>query len=212
MKLYHYWRSSCSWRVRWVLAIKGIPYESLPVNLLGKENLDPQYVTKNPSGFVPCLEIDGRAYGESLAIIEFIEELYPEPAILPSDPINKMIVRQLAYTIACGTQPLQNLVAQNYYSQDKEKREEYARHWISAGLSVYERLAERYSNRKFTWGDSVTLADICLIPQVYNARRFGVQLENFPISLAIYENCIKLAHCESAAPHNQPGAVGPNLA
>jgi maleylacetoacetate isomerase len=206
MKLFHYWRSSCSWRVRWALGIKGIAFESIPINLLTKEHHDPGYLDRNPSGFVPCLEVDGKYYGESLAIIEFLEEMHPQPAILPSAPKDKMIVRQMAYTIACGTQPLQNLAAQQYHSEDAAKRAEYARHWIGSGLAVYEKLLKEHRNGRFSWGDRVTLADLCLVPQVYNALRFGVAMEQFPQCAQIYENCVLLPECDQAAPHNQPGA------
>ena len=205
LKLYHYWRSSSSWRVRWALEIKKVKYESIAVNLLKKEQQSAAYTAKNASGFVPCLEINGQAYGESLAIIEWLEEQYPNPRLLPKDPGDRLKVRQLAFLIACGTQPLQNLAAQVYYSDDKEKRKQYAQHWISAGFKAYE--ATMSTTSKYSYGETVSIADLCLLPQCYNALRFGVELEQYPNILRVYNNCIKLESYQNSHPDKQPGAI-----
>ncbi|BBM85868.1 maleylacetoacetate isomerase [Candidatus Uabimicrobium amorphum] len=205
LKLYHYWRSSSSWRVRWALEIKKIKYESIAVNLLKKEQQSAEYIAKNASGFVPCLEINGQPFGESLAIIEWLEEQYPEPSLLPKDRHERLKVRQLALIIAAGTQPLQNLAAQVYYSPDKEKRKEYAQHWINAGFASYEATMSATSN--YSFGNTITLADLCLLPQCYNALRFGVELEKYPNIFRVYNNCIELESYQNSHPDKQPGAV-----
>lgn len=205
--LYHYWRSSCSWRVRWALALKGVAYESVPVNILNGEQNAPEYLAKNPAGFLPALTVDGRTVGESLAIIEWLEERWPAPALLPKDPLDRLHVRQLALTIAAGTQPLQNPSAIKYYLEDEKARGAAARHFVSRGLKVYEQLLGRGKVGRFSFGDSVTLADLCLIPQVYNAKRFDVDLAGTPQVARIYEACLKTDACERASPPNQPGAT-----
>jgi maleylacetoacetate isomerase/maleylpyruvate isomerase len=206
LTLHHYWRSSCSWRVRWALALKGVPYQSVPVNILKGEHRDPAYMALNPAGFLPCLEIDGEPYGESLALIEWIEETWPTPALLPQDPLSRLYVRQLALTIAAGTQPLQNPFALKYYKLDDQERTKAARHWIERGLGTYETLLRKGRPGTYSFGGEVTVADLCLVPQVYNALRFQVDMSQFPLIEGIYERCLKTKECDAAAPHNQPGA------
>ena len=202
LTLYHYWRSSSSWRVRWALAIKNITYDSVAVNLLKKEHSENNYKQKSKMGFVPCLEIDGKAITESLAIIEWLEEKFPAKPLLPKDPWDRLKVRELAFIIAAGTQPVQNLSVQLYYSDDKEKRKEYAHHWISKGLGAYEESISEIS-QKYSYGDDITIADLCLIPQCYNALRFGVNLSIYPKIKEIYERCLQLKTCIEAHPDNQ---------
>lgn len=202
LKLYHYWRSSSSWRVRWALAIKNISYESVAVNLLKKEHYSDDYKEKSKIGFVPCLEVDGKPITESLAILEWLEEQFPAHPILPENPWDRLKVRELALIIAAGTQPVQNLCVQLYYSDDKGKRKEYAHHWISKGLDAYEKSISKTSH-KYSYGDNVSIADLCLIPQCYNALRFGVDLSLFPKVSAIYQTCLQLKTCIEAHPDNQ---------
>lgn len=205
--LYHYWRSSCSWRVRWALELKGVPYESVPVNLLQGEQMTPAYQAKNPSGFVPSVEVDGRFFGESLAILEWIEEAFPKPALLPKDPLDRMYVRQMALTIVSGIQPLQNLATLKYFAPDEAARKPHAQHWITRGLKTFETLVMKSGKTgPYAYGDQPTFADLCLIPQIYNSLRFDVDLTPFPRSKAIYEHCLKTPACDKAAPQNQPGA------
>lgn len=199
--LYHYWRSSCSWRVRWALAIKGVKYESVHVNLLKGEQNTAQYLKRNPLGFVPCLEVDGVALGESLAILEWIDENYPHPALLPKDGIERAKVRQLALMIVAGIQPLQNLAVQKYYCPDEKKKVEDARYWIKRGLTAYEDVIED-SVGKYSFGDSVTMADLCLIPQCYNAERFDLDLAQFPRIQKIYQLCRETKECKASEPVN----------
>lgn len=201
LTLYHYWRSSCSWRVRWALAVKKQSYEAVAVNLLKGEQQSPEYLAKNPLGFVPCLAVDGQPLGESLAILEWIEESYPTPALLPKDSLARARTRQLCNIIVAGTQPLQNLSVQKYYCPDETKRLEDGRHWIKRGLTSYEKLLETTSG-KFSVGDEVTMADLCLIPQCYNALRYELSLDLFPRAKAIYERCRELPECKAAEPVN----------
>lgn len=206
LKLYHYWRSSSSWRVRWALAIKNIAYESIAINLLEKEHKSRQYKQKVAMGFVPCLEVDGVPFSESTAIIEWLEEEFPEPNLLPKNKLDRLKVRQLAMIIACGTQPLQNLSAQIYYSDNKEKRKEYAQHWIKFGLDAYEKSIESTAC-KYSFGDNISLADLCLMPQCYNALRFGVDIKEFTKLYQVYNNCLLLESYKNSHPDNQPGAI-----
>jgi maleylacetoacetate isomerase len=207
LTLYHYWRSSCSWRVRWALALKGLNYESVPVNILTKEMLSPAHLARNPAGYLPVLAVDGRHFAESLAICEWLDEAYPEPPLLPRAPLERLAVRPLALTIASGTQPLQNPSAVAYYVPDEAQRAPHVKHWIERGLGVYEQLLQRGKPGQFSHGDQVTLADLCLVPQVYNAKRFGVDPgARFPLLAGIYERCLATKACDLAAPHKQPGA------
>jgi maleylacetoacetate isomerase len=203
--LHHYWRSSCSWRLRWALALKGISYRSVPVNLLKGEQRSPDYLKINPAGTVPCMQIDGVPFTQSLAIMEWLDEQYPKRPLLPVSPIDRLKTRELSLVIAADTQPLQNMGPQQYFSSDANKRAEYARHWIEKGLRTFETLVRPLAGT-FSMGDSITIADICLIPQCYNAQRFNLNLSPFPTVQRIYRNALLTSECESAAPHNQPGA------
>lgn len=203
--LHHYWRSSCSWRVRWALNLKGVSYNTVAVNILTGEHQSPNYVKKNPSGFLPGLEINGKMFGESLAMIEWLEETYPQPALLPKDPFDRMRVRQLAMIIASGTQPLQNPSVIGFYTEDPEKKKSYAAHWITKGLKTFQEVRLNGKPGTYSYGDSLTLADLCLIPQIYNAMRFEIDMSQFSDLKTIYDRCLTLKECDKAAPHNQEG-------
>ncbi|NDE14392.1 maleylacetoacetate isomerase [bacterium] len=206
LTLYHYWRSSSSWRVRWGLKIKGVSWHDVPVNLLADAQKSPDYLKVNPVGFVPAVEIHGRCFGESLAILEWLEETHPTPPLLPKDPLDRMEVRQLMFQIACNTQPVQNLSVMRMHSPDKDEQHKWARHWITAGLAGYETLLEHGHPGKFSFGDHVTMADLCLVPQIYNARRFNVDVAKWPLLDAIGLRCMELPECKAAHPDKQPGA------
>lgn len=208
LTLHHYWRSSCSWRVRWALALKELDYESIPVNLLKNEQNDPAYLKLNPSGQVPCLIVHGKALSESLAIIEWLDETYPENPLLPKDPWMRAEIRSFCQMIAAGIQPLANLKVQNYVSSEAEKKALWARHFIREGLRPVEAMLKTYSSdaKAFAFGDKATMADLFLIPQIYNAQRVQVDLSAFPLATRIYEYALKTSACEKAAPQNQPGA------
>lgn len=180
MKLYHYWRSTSSWRVRWVLAMKKISVEMIPVNLLEGEQESGAHLKRNPFGKVPVLELDdGRFLAESVAICEWLEENYPEPALLPDDSFDRAKVRERVQRVNSGIQPIQNLKVLQAVSEDPGVRNKWAARWISSGLQSLEEEIVRTAG-KFSFGDTVTLADIFIVPQIYNARRFDVSLEPFP--------------------------------
>ena len=206
LTLFHYWRSSSSWRVRWALAIKGVSYKHSPIDLLHDAQKSPDFLRLNPSGFVPALLIEGRSYGESLALMEWIEETWKHRPLLPNSPLQRLHVRQLCQNIASGTQPLQNLSVLQKHSTDKSEQAAWAKHWIQRGLLAYEQLLHAVPSGTFSVGGTITMADLCLIPQVYNAIRFNVNLSDTPLINAIYHNCLKTPECEESAPHNQPGA------
>ena len=207
LSLYHYWRSSCSWRVRWALDMKGVPYESVPVNILTGEQGAESHLQRNPAGFLPAIKVKGAFYGESLAILEWIEESWPEPRLLPLDPLERLRVRQLALTIVAGIQPLQNLATLKYYASDDAARKLHAQHFISKGFKTYEALLFDTPRGAFSFGNSISMADICLVPQVYNAKRFDVDLHGTPRIQAIYEACLATTACAESHPSRQPGAT-----
>lgn len=204
--LHSYWRSSCSWRVRWALELKGLPYEILPVNLLKDEQSSESYLALNPNGRLPTLAFERQLLSGSIAILEYLEEKHPSNPIFPANLLSKAKVRELVNIIACDTQPIQNLAVMKYYSDDLEKRKEYAQHWISRGLAAYEKAIEHTAGT-YSLGGEVTAADICLIPQVYNALRFEVDLSQFPLISKIWDHCMKLDSCIKASPEHQIDAV-----
>lgn len=201
-QLYHYWRSSCSWRLRWALDYKSLSYEKIHINLLKDEQNAAAFKAKNPAGKLPCLLIDQKPFGESLALIECLEELYPaKPALLPKDPFDRLFARQLAYLVMSQIQPVQNISVLKKYSEEPSKQKEWAAFWITSGLSAYEALLkQKTSHDDYSVGSSLSLADLCLIPQCYNARRFDVKMEEFPLILAIEANCQKLESYYSSHP------------
>jgi maleylacetoacetate isomerase len=205
LRLHHYWRSSSNWRVRWAFKLKGIVCEYAPVDLLSDEPEGAEHLARNPLGYVPVLEqIDeadpARRYlCESLAIIEWAEETHPQPSLLPGDPWQRARIRMLAEVIASDTQPLQNLGPQELHSTDPGGRKSWARHWIRHGLHAYEKLAAG-SAGNYSVGDAITLADLCLIPQCYNAERYGVDLGEFPTVARIHAAALETEACRASAP------------
>jgi len=180
--LYDYYRSSASYRVRIGLNLKGAAYERVPVNLLEGEQRDDAYRARNPQGFVPMLEVDGRRLTQSLAILTWLDVAMPEPPLLPREPVDQSYVRSLALTIAADIHPLNNLRVLKRLAEmgiDQAARDDWYRHWIVEGFNALEALAAPRAGA-FLVGDSVTLADICLVPQMYNARRFDVPLGAYP--------------------------------
>ena len=180
--LHDYHRSSASYRVRIALNLKGADYERVAVNLLEGAQKEPAYRARNPQGFVPMLEVDGQVLTQSLAIIGWLDSTRPEPPLLPADPAEAAHVRALALTIACDIHPLNNLRVLKRLSVlglAQEQRDEWYRHWVREGFDALEALAAARAGR-FLFGDSPTLADICLVPQMYNARRFEVSLDSYP--------------------------------
>ena len=198
--LKHYWRSSCSWRVRWALAVKGLACQLEPVDLLRGEQQQQDYVRQNPQATVPVLLVDGVPYYESLAIVEWLDECYPSPPLLPSAPAERLLARQLAYMVSCGIQPLQNMHAQRYYSSDPQARLRYARYYIERGFKAYEQRLQQLRAGTYCLGGQLTIADLCLIPQVYNAKRFACNMSNFPLIDRIYHHCMQTQACQASAP------------
>jgi maleylacetoacetate isomerase len=213
MKLYTFFRSSASYRVRIALNLKGLNCEQAAIHLRrgGGEQLMAAYRAINPQALVPALEDNGRILTQSLAIIEYLEETHPNPPLLPKDPADKALVRAMALLIACEVHPIQNLRVLNYvkatYNQSDEQVNRWAQHWIDLGLSALQEMIVAQANGgKFCFGDAPTLADICLIPQLGNARRYGCDLSKYPTILAIEQNCNTIPAFAEAAPEKQPDA------
>jgi maleylacetoacetate isomerase len=216
-RLHGYWRSTAAWRVRIALNLKGLAWVSVPVHLVrdGGEQRTPAFRRLNPQGLVPALEIDGLVLTQSLAIIEYLEETRPAPPLLPAGPAARARVRSLAQLVASDIHPLNNLRALQFLSArlgvDEAGREAWYRHWVSDGLRALEtRLAREPDTGRYCHGDVPGLADCCLVPQLYNARRYGCALDEFPTILAIEAACGELAAFQAAAadvqPDAQPGA------
>ncbi|MGH8242610.1 MAG: maleylacetoacetate isomerase [Steroidobacteraceae bacterium] len=213
MKLFSYWRSSASWRVRIALSWKGLPHGTVPVHLIraGGQQHSESYHEANPQELVPALEDEGRVLGQSLAIIEYLEETHPEPPLLPPDFAGRAVVRQMALGVACDIHPLQNLRVLNYLrgplGQSDGPVAEWVRHWIGQGFRGLEELARRHGDgRHNMYGGSVTLADVCLVPQMYNARRYHLDLKPFPALVAIDAHLMTLAAFQATRPEAQPDA------
>jgi len=207
--LYDYYRSSAAYRVRIALNLKGIDYESRPVNLLESAQRGEEYRALNPQGLVPMLEIDGQRLTQSLSIIMYLAVRYPDPALLPQDAAEAAHVRSMALAIACDIHPLNNLRVLKYlkgelgHAQDEVDR--WYAHWITEGLGPLEAMAAPRAGL-FLYGDSPTVADICLVPQLYNARRFNVPLDDYPTLLRADDNANKLEAFAAAHPDRQEQA------
>lgn len=203
LTLFHYWRSSASFRVRYGLEVKKVPHEKVAVDLLKGEEKLADYTKRNPSGYVPCLLVDGKhPLGESLAILEWLEETHPAPSFFAGDSVMRARIRQLAETVNSGIQPLQNLDVTKRLSPDKEVQAEWMKHWIVRGLGVFEGLLSALDRKgmKFSVANHPTLADLCLIPQCYSSLRFGVDLAAFPQINAIYEHALATPEVQAAHP------------
>jgi len=209
MKLYSYFRSSAAYRVRIALNLKNIPHELITVNLLKSEQQGSEYLAKNPQGLLPALETDEGVLAQSMAILEYLEETYPETPLLFGDAWQKAQIRNLCYAIACDIHPIDNLRVLKYLSSelgaDDEAKNAWYRHWVEVGFEKLELLLD--SNHDYCIGDKPSLADVCLVPQVFNAYRFNVDMTAYPKIAAIYERCNKLAAFIDAAPQNQPDAA-----
>ncbi|MBD5801869.1 Maleylpyruvate isomerase [Azoarcus sp. Aa7] len=213
MKLYTYFRSSAAYRVRIALNLKQLDYEAIPVHLVrnGGEQRQADYLALNPAGLVPTLVDDGNVLQQSLAIIEYLDEVHPQPALLPGSPAERARIRAIAQAIACDIHPVNNLRVLRYLVHelgvnDAQKNAWY-RHWIAVGLSAVESmLAADARTGLFCHGDTPTLADCCLVPQVFNAQRFDCDLSAMPTILGIVERCTALDAFQRAAPGQQPDA------
>ncbi|XP_019374290.1 PREDICTED: maleylacetoacetate isomerase isoform X1 [Gavialis gangeticus] len=200
--LYSYFRSSCSWRVRIALALKGITYDQVPVNLLkdGGQQLTAEFQVVNPMQQVPALKIDGITLSQSLAIIEYLEETRPNPRLLPQDQKKRAQVRMISDHIVSGIQPLQNLAI---LQRVGEKKLEWAQHYITNGFQALERILKHTAGR-YCVGDEVSMADLCLVPQVYNAERYKVDLAPYPTITRINKALLELEAFQVSHPTKQP--------
>lgn len=204
--LYEYYRSSAAYRVRIALNLKGVDYESRPVNLLESEQRSDEYRALNPQGFVPMLEIDGHRLTQSLAILGYLDQRYPNRPFLPTAAADRAQVVAMAALVACDIHPLNNLRVLKYLKNElghsQEEVDRWYAHWISEGLPALEALAARTAGQ-FLYGDAPTGADICLVPQLYNARRFNVPLDDYPTLLRADENANRLEAFAAAHPDRQ---------
>lgn len=211
MKLYNYFRSSASFRVRIALELKGLPYDYVGVHLLRGEHKAPAYEALSPARLVPALETDdGQVLGQSLAIIEYLDEVHPEPSLLPGGPVERARVRALAQSIACEIHPLNNLKVLKYLVRDLKVSEEaknaWYHHWVRQGLEAFERELAVLPAATYCFGETPTLADCCLVPQVFNGQRFGVDLSGLPRTMAAFEACMALEAFRKAEPSACPDA------
>lgn len=211
MKLYTLFRSSAAYRVRIALNLKGLSYESVGVALAKGEHRTAEYAAINPQRLVPALVADGTVLNQSLAIIEYLDEIYPDRPLLPPDPLGRARVRSMALAIACDIHPLNNLRVLNYLRTRLRQHEAgvnaWYRHWIAEGFAGLEKQVREYSiGQRYCYGDDVSLADICLVPQIYNARRFECDLGPYPTLVAISTHLESLAPFAAARPEAQPDA------
>lgn len=213
MKLYTYWRSTAAYRVRIALNLKGLEAEQVPVHLVrdGGEQHQADYSRLNPQELVPTL-VDGRhTLTQSMAILEYLEETHPEPALLPREAAGRARVRALAQAVACDIHPLNNLRVLQYLEHqlgvDPDRRKRWYVHWIMQGFEAIETLLQDAATGRFCHGETPTLADLFLVPQVYNAKRFEVDLEVFPTIVRINDACLEDEAFAAAAPERQPDAA-----
>ncbi len=213
MELYSYWRSTAAWRVRIALALKGLTPRHLPVHLVrqGGEQHAAGYRARNPLELVPTLMVDGRALTQSVAIVEWLEEQYPTPPLLPANAWGRAQAREIALLIACDIHPLDNLRVLQYLTATlgitEEQKLAWYGHWVATGLRALEAmLCENTARGRYCVGEQPTLADLCLVPQLYSARRFKVDLTPYPTLVAIDAACVVLEPFQRAAPDAQPDA------
>ncbi|MBV2218108.1 MAG: maleylacetoacetate isomerase [Diaphorobacter sp.] len=218
MKLYNYFRSSASFRVRIALEVKGLPYDYLPVHLVKAEHLAPGYADRVGDTLVPALQTDdGHLLTQSMAIIEYLDETHREPALLPGDALARARVRALAQMVACEIHPLNNLRVLKYLKHQLQvedaAKDAWYRHWVRKGLEAFERQlglldgerqAAGLAASRLCWGDTPTLADCCLVPQIFNGRRFHVDMDGLPRTMAAFDACMALPAFQRAQPSACP--------
>jgi maleylacetoacetate isomerase len=209
MKLYGYFRSSAAFRVRIALNLKGLAYENAFIHLRKGEQKAASYLALNPTGLVPALEDEGQMLMQSLAICEYLDETHPTPPLLPGHPADRARVRALAQIVACDIHPINNLRVLKYLTgrlgQDEAAIAAWYNHWILEGFEAFERIVAGDGQAgAFCHGDAPGLADICLVPQVFNARRYDLPMAAFPTIRAIVDNCMRIEAFQAAAPESQP--------
>ena len=217
LRLYSYWRSSAAYRVRIGLNLKGLRYETVPVHLVrdGGEQHQAEYAALNPQQLVPTLTHGVRVIRQSLAILEYLDEAWPSPRLLPMTARDRARVRSLAQLVAADIHPLNNLRVMRYFEQTwsvpQSERDEWTKHWIVEGFDAMEALlANDAATGTYCHGQTPGLADCCLVPQVFNARRFGVDMAAFPTIARIEEACLELPAFADARPEKQPDALAPS--
>ncbi len=211
MRLHTYWRSSASFRVRIGLGLKHLGVESVFVHLRRGEQKSPTHLAVNPQGLVPVLEDGDTVIAQSLAILEYLDEIHPDPPLLPKAPADRAHVRSISYAIACEIQPLQNLgvtkALGESFDADADGQARWSREMIERGLEAIEELLARHpATGTCCFGDTPSLADLCLVPQIYNARRFGVDTACFPTLARVDAHCREMPAFAAAAPEAQPDA------
>jgi maleylpyruvate isomerase len=211
MKLYSYWRSSAAYRVRIALNLKAIPYELLARDLTAGEHRTKEYLVTNPQGLVPALEHEGKVFTQSLAIIEYLDSVVEKPRMLPEEPLARADVAAMAQVIACEVHPLNNLRVTKYLRQEQDQKDDavqaWYEHWMGSGFAALETLAGKHpAGHAYLYGDSVSLADVCLVPQMYNARRFNIDLDAYPILVSVDAHMQSLPAVIAASPERQADA------
>jgi len=207
--LYTYYRSSTSYRARIALHLKDLKFTSQPIHLLegGGQQHTAEYRLINPAGEVPSLVHNGNILGQSFAIIEYLDELFPEPKLFPTSPLDRARVRQICEHINCGIHPIANLKVQQYLTREfgisEEQKMKWVQHWIKEGMNALELLLVKTAG-EFAYGDSLTAADIFVVPQVFSSKRFGVGLEDYKVIQRVYERSMKIDAFNKAHPHVQP--------
>lgn len=210
MKLHNYFRSSASYRVRIALNLKGMAYDYIPVHIARGEHKTGPFASLSADRLVPLLEDDGERLSQSMAIIEYLDEIQPEPPLLPADPVGRAHVRALAQSIACEIHPINNLRVLKYLVSelklDEAAKNAWYRHWVREGLLAFERQLAQHPAGIYCWGNTPTLADCCLVPQIFNAQRFDCDLSGLPRTIAAYEACQRLDAFQRAQPSQCPDA------
>jgi maleylacetoacetate isomerase/maleylpyruvate isomerase len=213
VKLYTYFRSSAAFRVRIALNLKGLAYEPAFVHLGKGEHRQPAYAAVNPQGLLPALEVDGARLAQSIAIMEYLEEAHPQPPLLPKHPLGRARVRSLSLLVACEIHPLNNprvlKYVKNTLGHSQEEVDAWYRHWIADGLAKLQAELARIGTGRHCHGDAPSMADCCLVPQVFNARRFECDLKPYPTVMRVFDACMRLEAFDRAQPSKQPDAESP---
>lgn len=208
MTLHSYWRSSAAYRVRLALHFKQLAYDMVYVNLRQNAQSSQDYLARNPEGLVPVLEVDGLQLSQSIAIMEYLEQTYPTPALLPADAAGRARVRALAQFIACEIHPINNLRVLKYLVRDlkvdEEAKNTWYRHWVRSGLETFERELAQYPAGRYCYGDTPTLADCILVPQIFNGQRFNVDFSGLPRTMGAFDACMALPAFQQAQPSSCP--------